>query len=333
LEVVGETSLAVEATRSRLDRTPADPITRIAYAQYLLESGDADSALAEAMLVRIVDPSSKQAHQIEADALIALGRPADALPILKSISGTSDLAAWKRMVSCAIAGGQEDEFRHLLGDPPDGIGAAEIALYRARGWMAVGKMQEAQEVLESAILSTRVRGTGIALAEAQGDPKLPATLRRAAQTSPGNPAIQSALARWFRLQARASEAYDSAAKALEVDPNNPEAGFEAGVALMGLGRIEEARDQLRSAFRTQPGRYEVRLALAGAFEAGGDLESARGLFRHMPESAPAAAWFMSGRLTLQGADLSAHRAGRRVPALRAWTLGLRTDLPIAGDGV
>ena len=317
LAAAGETALAVEALRIRLDRSPADSLARIAYAQFLLDSGDPDAALAEALLAGILDPGLNPARQIEADSLIALGRPTEALPILKSIGGTSGLASWRRMVSCAMDAGQKEEVQQLLGEPPDGIDAAEIALYRARGLTAVGNRQGATEVLQDAILENPAAShLWIALADSQGDPEASGeTLRRAAQMSPGDPGIQSALARRLRLQARASEAYDAAAKALELDPNNTEANFEAGVDLLSLGRPSEARDHLRSAFRDQPSRFDVRLFLARAFEANGELESARGLFSHMPESAPAAAWFTSGRLALQGAG-AANPAEAKVAASR-----------------
>jgi len=317
LAAAGEAGLAVDAYRIRLDRSPGDTASRVAYAQHLLDSGDPEAALAEAVLAGILDPDLSAARRIEADSLIALGRPAEALPILKSIGGMSDLAAWRRMVSCAIDAGQKDEIQHLLGEPPAGIDAAEVSLYHARGLTAVGNRQEATEVLQDAILENPAASKlWIALADSQSDPEASGeTLRRAAQMSPGDPGIQSALARWFRLQARASEAYDAAAKGLEIDPNNAEANFEAGFALRNLGRPEEARDHLRSAYRRQPSRYDVRLLLAEVFEANGDLESARGLFSHVPESAPAAAWFTSGRLALQGAG-AANPAEAKVAASR-----------------
>jgi tetratricopeptide (TPR) repeat protein len=325
LAASGETGLAVETLQVHLDRTPGDSVARLAYAQLLLEDGDPDGALAQAALLCALAPLSKEPLQIEAEALAELGRADEAIPLLKLIGGDHDPRSWRRLAACAAAAGQTAQLDDLLAATPEGIGHAEVALLRAQGLTSQGKRTEAAEVLEMGLVENPgAANLWIALAEGQSNPEATGeTLRRANQMVPGSAAINAALARWLRLRGRASEAFDAAARAIQADPNDPEGRFEAGAALLDLGRPTEAHEHLRSAHRLQPGRHDVRLALAASFEASGDLEAARSLFRHLPDSAPPAAWFTSGRLDLAqeaSADpLQAKEAASRI--LRARTLG------------
>jgi tetratricopeptide (TPR) repeat protein len=291
----------------------------------LLETGDAEEALAQAALLRALDPASSAAATIEADSLMALGRADEAWPLIRSASEMSNAVAWRRLASCAIEAKRTNELESLLSEPPEDIAPFEVRLLRARGLTAQGNRQQAAGLLEAALVEhPGAAELWLALADAQTDTESAgATLERAAQMAPGNAVICAALARWLRLQGRASEAYDVAQSALQDGSQDAEASYEAGAALLDLGRPADALEPLRLTHRRRPGDYDVRLALAAAFEGVGDLESASALVGNVPQGAPAAMWFTSGRLALAGATRSDPQQAKEAASklLRARSLG------------
>ncbi|MBF8256096.1 MAG: Tetratricopeptide repeat protein, partial [Anaerolineales bacterium] len=328
LVACGEPGLALDIYRAVLAEAPADVLTRCAYAQSLADTGDFQAALEQARLVLALDGASSPAMSVEAESLRQLGRPAEALAVLKAAPPDSNPARWEKSVECAIALADHEQAQALLADPPASVPVTDRTLLTAKALAAQGRRTEAVAMLEAATVDHPAEVAlwlGVArLHQEAGNPGASAeTLRRATQMAPGSASIHAALAHTLRMQGMPSEALAAAQEALRVDPRGPQANLEAGRAWLALGRPNEAVDPLRTAHRRIPADQETRLALATAFEATGQTESARTLFTHLAEAAPAEAWLISGRLDLAGESAVEPARAKSAAAklLRARTLG------------
>lgn len=324
----GEVGLALEVLTSHLRRSPTDLAARHLHAELLLEAGDASAALFESRLLHSLDPNSGLAPDIEAKAWIESKRPGKALPILRNALARGDSGAWLQTVECAMDAAAVDEAEAMLAAPPSDVDPAEVAVLRARTHLARGDRALAETALQAATLDHAASpAPWLALAALQErDGRLEEageTLRRGAQTTASAP-VQTALARWLRSNGRPSEALEAAQAAIDQDPQKAEARFELGASLLALGQGPAALDSLREAHRAIPARQDIRLALGQAFEAYGDPEAARRLFAHLPETAPADAWFAAGRLELSTSEATGpDRAQVAVSRLlRARALGI-----------
>ena len=328
LSKAGEIGLALDLLKDHLDRVPDDDGSRALYADLLLEAGDPEAALRETQLIRLIRGPQAVPPHLEAKAWMDTNRPDKALPILQASLSREDAAHWQKTVECAIAAGATDQAESLLADAPSNVAPAEKVVLHAKTLAARGDPSEAEATLNAATLAhASSPAPWIALAALQtragrtadaGD-----TLQRAAQMAPTSSSVRAALARWLRDDGRPSDALEAAKAARELDPHSVEAQFELGASLLALGREAEALESLREAHRAAPSRQEVRLALARALEATGDRDGAARLFAHLPESAPAEAWFTAARLTLSGDrtpdPAHAHQAVSQL--LRARNLG------------
>ncbi|HMK08086.1 MAG TPA: tetratricopeptide repeat protein, partial [Anaerolineales bacterium] len=330
LAACGEPALALDIYRARVDAFPTDGAARHVFAKALAEDGDYASALAQVRLAQTCDEPTEGLKAIEAQALRRLGRPAEALAILKSMPATDAPAVWAETVECAIDGAKYGEAEALLAEPPADSTVVERVLLAAKVLAAQGRHAEAVSRLETAAAQgPSESGLWLALAEIQrhsGDSEAAAeTLRRATQMAPGSASIHAALSRTLIDLGRPSDALAAAEEGLKADPRSGEANLEVGRALVALGRPAQAVEPLRRAHRRLPADLPTRVALAGALESVGELAPARALFNHLPDSAPADAWLMAGRLDLadeQGIEpAQAKRAAARL--LRARTLGAR----------
>jgi tetratricopeptide (TPR) repeat protein len=155
-----------------------------------------------------------------------------------------------------------------------------------------GKFDDAVKTLDKAIkLDADVPGgysaRGAALA-AQGKPKeAEADLRKAVDKSPGDSKPLLALAGLVASdKTRVSESAEIAAKAVQVDPQNPWARLALGVYLKTVGHYDQAITEIKEALKIAPNWGQAKAALGATYEAKGDLAGAEKLYRELSEAEP-----------------------------------------------
>jgi len=122
---------------------------------------------------------------------------------------------------------------------------------------------------------------------------------------------------------RLPEAMAEFRSALRVQPDNPDARLDLGVALARSGRLEAATAEFQAALRADPGRADAHADLAGALGQMGRTDGAiaeyREALRLRPGSAP----------THYNLALALDRAGRRDEAIAEYREALRLEPGLA----
>ena len=171
------------------------------------------------------------------EALLDLGRPADAEPLLRSalLEDPKDVEALGLLARCLIAQGRPDEAveyasEAIAAEPDDPDGHYLLALSRVGTKQYVPAEQAIQAAIERAPLWSPLHGVyaGILLA-----------------------------------QDRPGEAAEVAARARSLDPANAGAATQHAAALLQLGRLDQAEEAVGDALRLDP-ESDAAYQVAGA---------------------------------------------------------------------
>ena len=175
-------------------------------------------------------------------------------------------------------------------------------------------------ILAAVLLAALCIGSLIyALPERARQVEVPATEASSSAPHPRPPAYEGELHERFQQAAimlHAGEhlyALEALERVVELAPRLPEARVNAGFALLGLARPEQAREQFGTAIELRPMQVNAYYGLAVALESLGDLDGALGAMRsyvHLADdadpylrSARAAIWeWESRRSELAGKD-------------------------------
>jgi len=114
----------------------------------------------------------------------------------------------------------------------------------------------------------------IALAETGHPDEAIVHFQRAAEISPGDPAVFSGMARALTQSGRTSEAVPWFEKALELDPRDAEVESNLAMALASMGRVDEAIEHLQRAVELMPGEPNYQSDLGAALAGRGRVEEA-----------------------------------------------------------
>lgn len=106
-----------------------------------------------------------------------------------------------------------------------------------------------------------------------------AWLEKAAATGPGVASFHGDLGEVYRALGRHEDAIASCRRALDLNPNYPQALNSLGIALYQSGRIAEAEARLRDALGLDPGFVDAHLNLGRLMEAEGRLDAAADAYR------------------------------------------------------
>lgn len=122
-------------------------------------------------------------------------------------------------------------------------------------------------------------------------------------------------------------AIDALERAVELDPEHPDAYLKLGTAYSRIGSLDEVERALEKALELRPGLPEARLLLGRNLARQGDLEAARRSFEAVAEERPAESQFELGLLARQAGDLEeAEAAFRRALAVDPKHLGATSNL-------
>jgi tetratricopeptide (TPR) repeat protein len=94
------------------------------------------------------------------------------------------------------------------------------------------------------------------------------------------------LAKLYRHTRMWNDAVEESRRALEVNPDDPAALRELGEALLGGGRLPEAEDTLREAYRRNPRDVGTEYVLGVVYEQEGRSAEARASYEHFLATAP-----------------------------------------------
>ncbi len=161
----------------------------------------------------------------------------------------------------------------------------------ASALLAIGKDQEAQEVLREAIaLNPDVEGLRITLAisllnlgnVSEAEQQLREAIRRNPDSAPARAKLGSVLLQPGRF----AEAEQPLREVARLRPRNALARFELGQALARLGKSSEAEEEFREALRIDPNRADIKANLAILFLNLGRAEEAERTFREAAQIEP-----------------------------------------------
>ncbi|MFQ5702061.1 MAG: tetratricopeptide repeat protein [Acidobacteriota bacterium] len=177
-----------------------------------------------------------------------------------------------------------DLMRRAVAADPD---SAELAVELAKLYFELDRPDEAAEVARRAIELEPNRAAArriladslmaIAQRPGAGREDLSAALNAyldVARLSPDDPAVYLSLARLQVARGRLEQAVEALRKHLTLDPDSVDGPFLAAHVLLKLKRYDEAEAILTAAMQRRPHDPRLRLALAEAYEAEGDLENA-----------------------------------------------------------
>jgi tetratricopeptide (TPR) repeat protein len=242
-------------------RAPRDAALRLKLAELMAQTGYVRSAETElrAMLTgargRTAGPAAEQARRELAELLLSSGRPAEALAMLGGTGPEAEILRGRAREAAGDDRGAAGSYLRAgqAGDP-DGFERL------ARLELALGDLPAAREAM---------RALGGLRAARPSDLLLVAAIHAAA----GTPEERgTALARVRRC--------------LQLQPDNAEAHYRAGLLYLGRGEQAEALDQLQQAIQLDPNHAEARRRLADLLQGMGQTARAhqeRAMYEELKE--------------------------------------------------
>jgi tetratricopeptide (TPR) repeat protein len=303
---VGDLEGALTVSRLRVGLRPARTQPKTELASILLIAGDPRSAADMARLALAQEPDNQAARRTLAESLQTSGS-ADVALAHWQILVESDPSVTGQLAECALDASHHrlalETAQELLSANPD---SGHAHLITGRALAAQGEYEAARDHLEEAIhLVPLQQAAWLALADCQsmtGDELASGnTLQTAVQNIPSCGELQIALAQWLRNQGRDSEALEAAQIAAELDKPRADWLLVYADILQALGHSDRALLVLREAYKLQPENWDVRQALAVAYESRDENAAAARLVQSLPQDASKHLYQLAGRIVLKAA--------------------------------
>lgn len=299
----GYQSQAILAAKYMSAQALFDVQTRLEYSELLHSSGKFESAITEAQISALLDPSSQAANMIAGKALKELGYPREAIPYLERVMNENPESKIA-LAECLLA--IEDYSRAkaiaqslLEEDPesPDSLVLMGNCIWEQGDHSAAGRLfNHAIEI------APRNVNANLALVDylrqVQGDESAEIQLRKALQELPGEILLQIRLADLYRSKKEFQQALEIAKRAAGSDPTRVEALILYAELLVDAGFLDDAQITIDAAFNLAPNRWEVLYTSARIRTAQGEMTDARSLIEHLPESASGEAHLLAGQILL-----------------------------------
>ncbi len=325
---LGDTQRAIEALRAAAFSRPVAAHLRAELAALELRGGDPLAASGEAALAVLLKPDHLEARRTLARSLDHSGFTRRALDEWLTVA-ERDPRARSSVVEAALAAekaGTALSFaQELMREDPD---AASSRVAMGKSLLAVGDPETGREHLQRATdICPDDAEAWIALAQAEadldGEQTAGHTLAKAVQFCPADARLQAAYADWLIQEKQPTEALSHAMRAKDLQPDDPDHIVRCARLQRELGRDGEARALFHEALSLRPSDHESRAALAHMCEIAGEYQEALGMLGDLPETAPASAYALKGRLLVQSADAQPEEEQGRaaMAALEAATAG------------
>lgn len=321
---------AIEAYREGLSLAPRDRRGRLALGETLLLSGQAAAAFASADDLLHEDTEDLGAWRLRADAARALEKADELLYSLTALRrlAPQDRALIVELARCqADAGAVDeafDELSHLEAPATPGTDWAQVCLLRGDLGLTLGRFEEAQKSLETAVQIDRSLQASVALRLARarlraGRPDLALSTLDEASIGEGSTEGWQLRAEILTALERPSEARAAYTAWLAHDPGSPTAREGVARSLLDEGRASEALEFLQAQIAQGSPTERLYLLWSEAESALGHPEAAiaaieRGLAA-FPEGP--ALWGRRGELAIRREDWST--------ASRAFAQALRSE--------
>lgn len=262
---------------------------RLGLARALLELGLADGACDEAMMLVNADANDAEAWNVMGSARRLQGRPADAEQAFRralSIAPTYVAARHNLGALLASQSRAEEALAELDAAAASGLDGPEIAHNRAAACMAMGRLDDAESLLRSALAklpaSVPLHMLLARIRYMRGDPKFADHMHSALQTKPQDAALRAGLAQLLRGAGDVDSAARVLASGIETARPDPRLLAEMSVLMQDRGEFEEALRFAQRAVSAQPGDPSLNdlvirslLSLGRGAEAMPLIESAR----------------------------------------------------------
>ena len=249
----------------------ANTLAALARAQVRTEDGP--GALESADKAIAADPSSAIAHVARAEALLSLGRNADA-----------EAAARKAVEldpKSALAHSRLSRILLAVGKPQEAVAAGRKAVE------VDDKFGEGYAILGAAILAENLNNWGEAISQAQ----------QGAFLDPANPIVQTAVGKIFEANGQADQAVASYRRALQTDPGFAPARLALIQAELNRGNREAAMEEAKKAAADMPTSPEIQMLLGEMAVRQEDYTAALGYLERAMNGLPGSAdgWALLGR--------------------------------------
>lgn len=302
LRTAGAIQDALTVYRLLASRFPTDGKVRGDFATLLSDAGGYAEASHEAVMASAIAPDALAPKITHARSLQALGQYSSATAVWKPIA-QQDYRYAKDLAECALRNGDdrlaETASSQLLTGTIEQKSCGHVLLGRIA--LQREQREEARIHFSKALeLEPTNADAWLALADAKamvGDREAAAkTLAAAVQEHPDQPALHMALAGHLRSQGRLTEALTELERTAALTGIQSNVLLEKGRILLELGRADEALHSLRQAWEKKPLSWQVRHALALAYEQNDELASAVKLIDQLPDHASAEALMDAGRI-------------------------------------
>jgi tetratricopeptide (TPR) repeat protein len=303
---ISDTVNALKVANFRNKHLGSDPKDRVAFALFLLQSGDSVQATDHAHIAYALSPQSADAREVLAQALQESGHPAEALAHWNVLSET-DNDAILNVARCALDAG----FIELAIHTADSLLTNESYAHDAQ--LIIGEAHRLNGDLTAAVeyFETVTEETPqnikvwIALAEcfeSSGNHEGAVhTIGTAIQLNPSNPQLLHAQALLLEGEGRLSEALESVENAYDRDPKSYAIQITYGDLLKKLGHHEKAVVVIEKAISQKPYDWKGINSYAQVLSEVGEHEAALDTIKHLPDTAAPEALFNAGVLKIRSA--------------------------------
>jgi tetratricopeptide (TPR) repeat protein len=295
----------VLATHARVWGHSAE--VRLDLAERLLDWGDPERAHLHAAFAVSLAPSAIRGQRLLAQALVALGRRADALPVWEVVSD-QDASSLGDLLQCALDAGEIEVAERALERMPDSDPPSlQKQILRGKIMAALGDREAAIEFLrqvsESSPAAPEVWIALAGLFSQSGQISAGIeTLAAAVQAAPDSDGIRMAYAELLEEVGRWSEALAACETAAPMDCANADWLQRRGNLSVQLGHTDQAIKILRRGLDLQPLNLTLRRSLAIALEEKGDAQAAWRLITPVLGRLPADDALLIGRLATHAAQ-------------------------------
>ncbi len=280
---------------------------RLDLARGLLDWGDPESAVLHARLAVSLAPGAIRGQRLLAQALVTLGRLAEALPIWECVAG-QDASSLGDLLECALGAGEIEVAKQALDRMPDSDPPSLLKqILRGKMMAAQGEREAAigflRQVTDSSPASPEVwiALAGLYSQSGQGAAGIE-TLAAAVQAAPDSDGIRMAYAELLEQAGRLSEALAACETAAPMGCSRADWLQQRASLSLQLGHSDQAVNILRRALDLQPLNLAVRRLLATALEQGGDGQAAWALINPVLDRLPPDEPLLVGRLATQAAQ-------------------------------
>ena len=315
LRTAGAVQDALTVYRQLAARFPTDSKVRERYAALLYDAGGYKAASDEAIIASAIDPSANNPKIILAQSLEAICEFKPALAMWQQVAKANPDYAPK-LAECAF----KSSDMHLAETASSQMLTGDVE-QKSKAHVLLGRIAHAREESEQARihfakaldLDPGNASAWLALSESKaavGDHEAAAkTLAAAVQEHPDQPALHKAFSNRLHRQGRLTEALEELQFAARLSGDDADVLLQKGKTLLELGRTDEALEALRHAWEKKPLSWQVRHALALAYEKTEELALAVKLVEDLPEHASAEAMMDAGRIQAK----AVHAAPSRGP--------------------